>query len=91
MAAGVTSKQLKDALTYPAEWGPSDWGPIPFLPEPDILVNNMEASWGDLDSYRGISTSASGASSLAVAWQAFAGLMSSLCQSLALDQHYKSF
>ncbi|KAK9860391.1 hypothetical protein WJX84_004358 [Apatococcus fuscideae] len=61
-AAGVTSKQLKEALTYPSDWGPTDWGPIPFLPEPDILVNNMENSWGDLDSYRGICTSASGES-----------------------------
>ena len=60
VAAGVTSRQLKDALTYPPGWGPTDWGPIPFLPDPDILVNNMEKSWGDLDSYRGISTSAAG-------------------------------
>lgn len=56
----MTSRQLQDALTYPPEWGPTDWGPIPFLPDPDILVNNMEKSWGDLDSYSGIATSASG-------------------------------
>ena len=47
-------------LTYPTEWGPTEWGPIPFLPEPDVLVSNMEGQWGDLAAYRGIATSASG-------------------------------
>ena len=47
-------------LTYPASWGPTEWGPIPFLPERDVLVANMERQWGQLDSYRGISTSAAG-------------------------------
>ena len=47
-------------LTYPDSWGPTEWGPIPFLPERDVLVTNMERQWGQLDSYRGISTSAAG-------------------------------
>lgn len=61
VAADVSAKQLKQHLSYPAEWGPTEWGPIPFLPQPDVLVRNMERQWGDLDKYRGISTSAAGA------------------------------
>ena len=47
-------------LSYPNSWGPTEWGPIPFLPEREVLVANMERQWGQLDSYRGISTSAAG-------------------------------
>ena len=47
-------------LTYPGGWGPTEWGPIPFLPERDVLVANLERQWGQLDSYRGIATSAAG-------------------------------
>ena len=60
-AVDVTPGQLREALTYPARWGPSEWGPISFLPSHDLLVRNMEAAWGDLDKYRGLGTSAKGA------------------------------
>ena len=60
VAAEVSHSQLKQMLTYPADWGPTEWGPIPFLPEPDVLVSSMERQWGDLAAYRGIATSASG-------------------------------
>ncbi|KAK9811539.1 hypothetical protein WJX72_005618 [[Myrmecia] bisecta] len=59
-AAEVSPAQLKRHLTYPSDWGPTEWGPIPFLPDPDVLVANMERQWGDLDRYRGINTSAKG-------------------------------
>lgn len=39
-------------------WGGQ--GPIPFLPDPDILVRRMEKTWGDLDRYRGIQSTAKG-------------------------------
>ena len=39
---------------------PACVGPIPFLPDNDILVQRMERHWGDLDKYRGISTSGQG-------------------------------
>ncbi|KAF5843565.1 CobN/magnesium chelatase [Dunaliella salina] len=45
---------------YPPDWGPSEWGPIPFLPDNDVLVKRMQKQWGDLSSYRGIMSSASG-------------------------------
>eukprot|EP00884_Botryococcus_braunii_P009534 jgi/Botrbrau1/18582/Bobra.0367s0024.1 len=60
VAADVPMKELKRMLTYPDTWGPTEWGPIPFLPSPDLLVQNMEKQWGDLDRYRGISTSVRG-------------------------------
>lgn len=60
VAAEVDHHRLKEMLTYPPEWGPTEWGPIPFLPEADVLVSSMERQWGDLASYRGIATSASG-------------------------------
>lgn len=59
-AAEVSAGQLKEYLTYPEDWGPSEWGPIPFLPNPDVLVNRLERQWGDLRDYRGISTTAKG-------------------------------
>jgi magnesium chelatase subunit H len=60
VGAEVTPSQLRDWLTYPPEWGPSEWGPIPFLPDNDLLVQRMEAQWGPLYRYRGISTTAGG-------------------------------
>jgi len=36
-------------------------GPIDFLPSADLLVRNMERQWGEVDRYRGIATSATGA------------------------------
>ncbi len=39
-------------LTYPPEWGPTEWGPMPYLPDNDVLVRNMERQWGELRSYR---------------------------------------
>ncbi|KAG1670953.1 hypothetical protein FOA52_011388 [Chlamydomonas sp. UWO 241] len=59
-AADVSPKQLKEWLTYPETWGPTEWGPIPFLPDNDILVQRMEAQWGDLRGYRGIASTATG-------------------------------
>jgi len=60
-AVDVSSKQLKEMLTFPEEWGPTEWGPIPFLPEKDILVQKMERQWGDVQKYRsGLSTSSQG-------------------------------
>jgi magnesium chelatase subunit H len=56
----VTGRQLAEQLTYPPEWGPTEWGPIPFLPDNDILVEKMEKQWGNLATYRGISSTASG-------------------------------
>ncbi|PSC71131.1 protoporphyrin IX magnesium chelatase [Micractinium conductrix] len=61
-AVDVEPKQLKEMLTYPAEWGPTEWGPIPFLPENDILVRKLEAQWGELGKCQGLNTSARGAS-----------------------------
>ena len=58
--ADVSPKELKDALSYPPDWGPTEWGPIPFLPDNDILVQRMEKQWGDLRSYRGLLTSPAG-------------------------------
>lgn len=60
-AAEVSGAELRQQLTYPAEWGPSEWGPMPYLPSLDVLVSRMENQWGDLSSYRGLSTSAKGA------------------------------
>ena len=47
-------------LTYPEDWGPTEWGPIPFLPSKDLLVRKMTSQWGDLESYRGLRTTAKG-------------------------------
>ena len=66
VAAEVTPAELREHLTFPSEWGPSEWGPIPFLPPPDILLRRMENQWGNLDSYRGLATTAKGAKSLHV-------------------------
>jgi len=63
----VSPKRLRELLTYPVGWGPSEWGPISFLPQHDLLVANMERQWGDLDKYRGLSTSAKGETSSAQA------------------------
>lgn len=60
VAVDIPPKRLKEMLTYPASWGPTEWGPIPFLPEPDVLVKNMERQWGELGKYKGIATSAAG-------------------------------
>ena len=38
VAAEVSPQQLRGALTFPPAYGPTDWGPIPFLPDPDLLV-----------------------------------------------------
>ena len=63
VATDIDAARLKDMLTFPSEWGPTEWGPIPFLPESDILVQKMEAQWGDLAKYRaGLSMSSGGAS-----------------------------
>lgn len=60
-AVDLSSKKLKEMLTFPEEWGPTEWGPIPFLPEKDILVQKMERQWGDLQKYRsGLSSSSQG-------------------------------
>ena len=61
IAAEVTPRELRDQLTFPPAFGATEWGPIPFLPDPDLLVQRMEAAWGDLDRYGGISTTAAGA------------------------------
>ena len=61
-AAEVGTRQLRQALEFPPETGPSDWGPIPYLPEPDVLVQNMESQWGALDAYRGLNSTATGGS-----------------------------
>ena len=61
-AVDILPAQLKEMLTFPADWGPNEWGPIPFLPDPDVLVKRMERQWGDFGKYRaGLSTSTSGA------------------------------
>ena len=60
VATEVTPRELREALTFDDRWGPTEWGPIPFLPKSDILVENMEKSWGDLLSYRGLSTTGTG-------------------------------
>ena len=61
-AAGeVSAQQLREALEFPPDTGPSDWGPLPYLPDPDVLVQRMEGQWGDLSSYRGINSTGSGA------------------------------
>jgi magnesium chelatase subunit H len=56
--AEVTPAQLKQWLSFPEDWGPSEWGPMPFLPEPDALVRRLEAQWGELRSYTGLSSTA---------------------------------
>ena len=61
VAADIAPATLRSWLSFPAAWGPSEWGPLPFLPAPDVLPRRLERQWGDLDSYRGISTAASGA------------------------------
>ena len=61
MGAEISSQELKEALAFPQGWGPSEWGPMPYLPDPNTLVQRMESQWGDLDSYRGLNTSAKGA------------------------------
>ncbi|GBF96914.1 protoporphyrin IX magnesium chelatase [Raphidocelis subcapitata] len=58
VGAEVTPARLKEMLSFPKEWGPTEWGPIPFLPDPDTLVRRMEAQWGPLDQYQGLSTTA---------------------------------
>ena len=60
MGAEIAPRELREALAFPEDYGPSEWGPIPYLPDPDFLVQRMESQWGDLLSYRGISTSAAG-------------------------------
>ena len=60
VAAEVAPRELRDALTFDERWGPTEWGPIPFLPKPDLLVEGMERAWGDLDAYRGLSSTADG-------------------------------
>ena len=60
VAAEVSPSQLRSNLSFPPTFGPTEFGPIPFLPDPDLLVQRMEAAWGDLERYRGISTSAQG-------------------------------
>lgn len=52
--AEVAPGKLREWLTFPPEWGPTEWGPIPYLPENDRLVRNLERQWGSLDSYSGI-------------------------------------
>ncbi|GFR42159.1 hypothetical protein Agub_g3011 [Astrephomene gubernaculifera] len=52
--------RLKELLSYPPDWGPSEWGPLPYLPDPDVLVQRMERQWGDLRGHRGILTSSRG-------------------------------
>ena len=59
-AAEVDRHALREALTFPPDSGPSDWGPLPYLPDPDVLVQRMEAQWGDLGSYRGLNSTATG-------------------------------
>ena len=59
-AAEISPVQLKDMLKFPQEWGPTNWGPIPFLPDPNILVQRMESQWGELRNYRGLMTTARG-------------------------------
>lgn len=54
--AEVPPVKLRQWLRFPDEWGPTEWGPIPFLPEPDRLVRQLEKQWGSLDSYTGIRT-----------------------------------
>ena len=57
----MVAEQLKEYITFDETWGPNEWGPLPFLPSPDILVNKMEAAWGDISKYRaGLSTTTSG-------------------------------
>ena len=60
VAAEVSPRDLREALMFDEHWGPTEWGPIPFLPKPDLLVENMEKSWGELYSYRGICSTAKG-------------------------------
>ena len=60
VGAEVSPKELREALAFPEGWGPSEWGPIPYLPDPDFLVQRMEDQWGSLLSYRGLATSAKG-------------------------------
>ena len=60
MGAEVSPKELREALSFPEGWGPSEWGPIPYLPDPDFLIQRMEGQWGSLLSYRGLATSAKG-------------------------------
>ena len=38
VAAEISPQQLRSALTYPPAFGPTEWGPIPYLPDPDLLV-----------------------------------------------------
>jgi len=59
-AAEVNSETLRDWLTFPKSWGPTEWGPVPFLPEPDVLVQRLEAQWGTLGNPRHISVSEEG-------------------------------
>jgi magnesium chelatase subunit H len=54
--ADVSPAQLKRWLEFPRDWGPTEWGPMPFLPNHDALVRNMEAAWGPLESYAGLAT-----------------------------------
>jgi magnesium chelatase subunit H len=58
--ATMSPQELRKSLFFDSSWGPDEWGPIPFLPPDDLLVTNMEGAWGDLYSYRGLSTTAKG-------------------------------
>ena len=60
VAAEVSPSQLRQSLSFPPTFGPTEFGPIPFLPDPDLLVQRMEAAWGQLERYRGINTTAQG-------------------------------
>ncbi|KAK9800208.1 hypothetical protein WJX73_009512, partial [Symbiochloris irregularis] len=60
VGADVSPKELREALSFPQGWGPSEWGPMPYLPDPDFLVQRMESQWGSLFSYSGLATSAKG-------------------------------
>jgi len=60
VATAVEPHELREWLTYPEDWGPTEWGPIPFLPSKDLLVRKMTSQWGDLESYRGLRTTAKG-------------------------------
>ena len=49
VAAEVSPQQLRTALTFPPAFGPTEWGPIPFLPDPDLLVQVQTSSQRDAD------------------------------------------
>ena len=48
VAAEISPQQLRSTLTFPPAYGPTDWGPMPFLPDPDLLVQvglSISRSW----------------------------------------------